>query len=110
MKGFSMPIHICCACGTSYPDTSEPPPRCPICEDERQFVPPRGQVWTTPDKLAGGHVNAWRQLEEDLFEIHTHPQFVIGQGALLLLTPRGKVRCVWVILLVIAAVSPILGL
>src|SRR5258708_35614376 len=88
MKGCSMPIHICCACGTSYPDTAEPPSRCLICEDERQFVPPGGQVWTTPDKLAGGHVNAWRHLEEDLFEIHTHPQFGIGQRALLLRTPQ----------------------
>jgi len=80
-----MPIHICCACGTSYPDAPTPPSRCPICEDERQFVPRGGQVWTTPEQLAGGHVNAWRRLETDLFEIHTHPGFGIGQRALLLL-------------------------
>jgi hypothetical protein len=91
MKGCSMPIQICCACGTSYPDTAEPPSRCLICEDERQFVPRGGQVWTTPEKLAGGHVSAWRQLEGDLFEIHTHPQFGIGQRALLLRTPQGNV-------------------
>jgi len=24
MKGCSMPIHLCCTCGTSYPDTAEP--------------------------------------------------------------------------------------
>ena len=86
-----MPIQICCACGTSYPDTSEPPSRCLICEDQRQFVPRGGQVWTTLEKLAGGHVNAWRQLEGDLFEIHTHPQFGIGQRALLSRTPQGNV-------------------
>src|SRR5258705_13183631 len=78
-----MPIQICCACGTSYPDTVEPPSRCLICEDERQFVPPGGQVWTTPDKLAGGHVNAWRQLEEDLFEISP------GRNAI------GRMRGLW---------------
>ena len=83
-----MPIHICCACGTSYPDAPTPPSRCPICEDERQFVPRGGQVWTTPEQLAGGHVNAWRRLETDLFEIHTHPGFGIGQRALLLLLLR----------------------
>jgi hypothetical protein len=110
MKGCSMPIHICCACGTSYPNTAEPPPRCLICEDERQFVPPGGQVWTTPDKLAGGHVNAWRQLEEDLFEIHTHPQFGIGQRALLLRTPRGNVLWDCVSLLDEATTSLIRGL
>jgi hypothetical protein len=86
-----MPIQICCACGTSYPDASEPPPRCPICEDERQFVPPGGQLWTTPEKLASGHVNAWRQLERGLFEIHTHPGFGIGQRALLLQTSQGNI-------------------
>ena len=86
-----MPIHICNACGTSYPDTDEPPPRCLICDDERQFVPAGGQAWTTPAKLAGGHVNGWRQLEADLFEIHTHPNFAIGQRALLLRTPAGNI-------------------
>jgi hypothetical protein len=86
-----MPIHICSTCGTSFPDTPAPPSNCPICEDERQFVPNAGQLWTTPEKLAGGHVNAWRRLETDLFEIHTHPQFAIGQRALLLRTPQGNI-------------------
>ena len=39
-----MPIHICNTCGTSYPETPEPPSCCPICEDERQFVPRGGQL------------------------------------------------------------------
>jgi len=86
-----MPFHICNTCGTSYPDTPEPPPHCPICEDERQFVPRGGQTWTTMAKLAMGHVNAWRQLEADLFELHTHPGFGIGQRALLLRTPHGNI-------------------
>jgi hypothetical protein len=91
MKDSSMPIHICRACGTSYPDTAQPPSGCPICEDERQYVPSGGQAWTTPAKLARGHVNGWRQLEADLFEIHTHPNFAIGQRALLLRTPAGNI-------------------
>jgi hypothetical protein len=86
-----MPIHICSACGTSYPDTAQPPPRCLICDDERQYVPASGQAWTTPAKLASGHVNGWRQLDADLFEIHTHPNFAIGQRALLLRTPEGNI-------------------
>ncbi len=32
------------------------------------------------------HVNAWRQLEPNLFEIHTKPGFAIGQRALLVRT------------------------
>ena len=50
-----------------------------------------GQAWTTREKLARGHVNTWRQLETGLFEIHTHPQFGIGQRALLLQTDQGNV-------------------
>jgi hypothetical protein len=86
-----MPVHICNTCGTSYPDSRDPPSACPICEDERQFVPRSGQAWTTPSRLAAGHANAWRRLEADLFEIHTQPGFAIGQRALLLRTPRGNV-------------------
>jgi hypothetical protein len=86
-----MPIHICSACGTSYPDAAEPPSCCPICDDERQYVPSGGQAWTTPARLASGHVNGWRQLEMDLFEIHTQPNFAIGQRALLVRTPAGNI-------------------
>jgi hypothetical protein len=86
-----MPIHICTACGTSHPDTAGTPPQCLICQDERQYVPSGGQAWTTPAKLASGHVNGWRQLETDLFEIHTHPNFAIGQRTLLLRTPAGNI-------------------
>ena len=86
-----MPIHICSTCGTSYPDTPEPPRHCGICDDERQYVPRGGQAWTTPERLGRGHVNGWRQLETNLFEIHTHPQFGIGQRALLLRTAAGNV-------------------
>jgi len=84
-------IHICRACGTSFPDTPAPPQRCPICEDERQFVPRSGQAWTTPRALAISHGNAWRQLEPNLFEIYTVPSFAISQRALLVQTPNGNI-------------------
>jgi hypothetical protein len=87
----TMTIHICRTCGTSYPDTPQPPSACPICDDERQFVPRAGQSWTTPQALSAGHVNGWRLVEPDLFEIHTHPQFAIGQRALMLRSPDGNV-------------------
>lgn len=86
-----MAPQICCTCGTSYPDAVQPPSLCRICRDERQFVPAGGQVWTTAEELASGHVNAWKLLESGLFEIHTHPGFGIGQRALLLRTSEGNV-------------------
>jgi len=84
-------IHICVTCGTSFPDAPSPPERCPICDEERQYVPASGQRWTTPGALASAHANAWRQVEPGLFEIETHPRFGIGQRAFLLQTPQGNV-------------------
>ena len=85
-----MPIHICKECGTSFAEASSPPQRCPICEDERQYVPRSGQAWTTEEELSANHINAWRRLEPALFEIHTEPEFAIGQRALLIRTPSGN--------------------
>lgn len=82
---------ICTACGTQYPVSPEPPERCVICSDARQFVPPTGQGWTTLDKLRMTHVNGWRRLRDDLYEIRTQPAFGIGQRALLLRTAHGNV-------------------
>ncbi|HZW43873.1 MAG TPA: alpha/beta hydrolase [Dermatophilaceae bacterium] len=38
---------VCAACGNSYPGSGRPPQVCPICADERQWVSPDGQRWTT---------------------------------------------------------------
>ena len=64
-----MQAFICTACGTQYPPGDAPPAQCTICEDERQFVPLRGQTWTTLPALAAGHFNAWRQHEPGLIGI-----------------------------------------
>ena len=42
-----MPTWICATCGNHYPDQESPPEKCVICADERQWVPPSGQRWTT---------------------------------------------------------------
>src|ERR1700742_2739276 len=86
-----MPVHLCKTCGTSFTDAPKPPAHCPICDDERQFVPRQGQQWTTPRALADNHGNGWDRLEPDLFQIQTHPGFAIGQRALLVRTPEGNV-------------------
>lgn len=86
-----MHAFICTACGTQYPPSDHAPADCPICQEERQYVPPRGQTWTVPAALAAGHVNGWRQHEPGLYGIGTQPQFAIGQRALLVVTPHGNV-------------------
>ena len=85
-----MPLFICCACGTSFQEEIAPA-RCRICKEERQYVPPSGQAWTTPEKLATTHRNSWQQLEPGLFAIQTVPSFAINQRALLLRTPSGNI-------------------
>lgn len=82
---------ICTACGVLYPEASDPPQQCPICEDYRQPVPKEGQSWTTMAELAAGRHNEFRQQEPHLVGIGTAPTFAIGQRALLLQTAHGNV-------------------
>lgn len=86
-----MHAYICTTCGTQYPPSAAAPAACAICEEERQFVPPTGQSWTTLRALAASHSNAWRQYEPGLIGLGTQPTFAIGQRALLLMTPQGNV-------------------
>jgi hypothetical protein len=55
-----MPPFICTACGTQYLESGQAPPHCVICEEERQYVPPRGQTWTTLEALRQTHTNTFR--------------------------------------------------
>jgi hypothetical protein len=105
-----MPAFICTACGTQYPDSAAPPKECPICEEERQYVPPTGQSWTTLDGLRARHFNSFRQHEDGLIGIGTQPNFAIGQRALLLTTPYGNVLWDCIALLDEATVALIKGL
>jgi hypothetical protein len=79
-------------CGSQFAETSGPPASCPICLDERQYVGPDGQQWTTLDDLQRGEwVNSLREQEPNLIGIGTEPKFAIGQRALLVRTAAGNV-------------------
>jgi len=86
-----MPAFICTACGTQYPPSEAPPPSCPVCIDERQFIPAAGQSWTTLEALRKTHSNKFRRLAPGLTTIETTPAFGIGQRAILARTPAGNV-------------------
>jgi glyoxylase-like metal-dependent hydrolase (beta-lactamase superfamily II) len=86
-----MPAYICTACGTAFPSSSAPPERCPVCEEERQYVPQGGQRWTTLDTLRATHGNVFREHEPGVIGICTEPGFAIGQRAILIRTPAGNV-------------------
>src|SRR3954466_12783046 len=81
---------ICVQCGTQFAETAEPLARCPICEDERQFVHHDGQEWTTLKRLAANHANRLEHEAPQLLGIGTEPEFAIGQRALLVQSPGGN--------------------
>src|SRR3954447_5108245 len=87
-----MTTYVCATCGTQFPPSDAPPPSCPICEDERQYVPESGQRWTTPDELAAEHHNEVRE-EVGFVGIGMEPSFAIGQRALLV--PHDGRRLMW---------------
>jgi hypothetical protein len=84
-------LAICVTCGVQYPLSVEPPPRCPICEDFRQFIGLDGQQWTTLEELRRGHVNCWEEMAGGLVSIHTDPKFAIGQRCLLVPGQAGNI-------------------
>jgi len=86
-----MPHHICTTCGAQFADAAAPPDRCPVCEDERQFVNWEGQGWTTLDRLRVTHRVAWKREAPGLEGIGIEPAFAIGQRALLVRAAGGNV-------------------
>lgn len=86
----TMPEHICVTCATQFAASDAPPANCPICEDERQYVGPHGQQWTTFSALLPDHHNTTAEEEPGLFSIFTEPKFGIGQRAFLVRTPQGN--------------------
>jgi hypothetical protein len=86
-----MPAWICRTCGVQHADTDEPAESCAICSDERQYVGPDGQRWTTMSDLAREHGPDVRTEEPDLIGFGLAPPVAIGQRALLVRTPDGNV-------------------
>jgi hypothetical protein len=86
-----MQSFICTTCGVGHAPSDIPPARCPICEDERQYVNAKGQAWTTLAELQATRRNEWRTLERGLIGIGATPQIAIGQRALFVPQPGGGV-------------------
>lgn len=80
---------ICTTCGVEY---DQPVPAvCPICADERQWVPAAGQQWTDLDTLReSGQRLLCSVAEPGRVEISTEPAVGIGQTAQLITTPTGS--------------------
>lgn len=86
-----MPNFICTRCGVQFDETAAPPSHCPICRDDRQYLGPNGQEWTTLPDLARTSRNITRPIEAGIIGIATEPVFAIGQRAMLIETPAGNI-------------------
>ncbi|HLV97329.1 MAG TPA: MBL fold metallo-hydrolase [Ktedonobacterales bacterium] len=87
-----MEAWICVTCGSQFTPSQEPPPNCPICLDQRQYIGHEGQRWTTLGKMQqDGYQAVIKQEEPALMGIGTTPSFAIGQRALLVQTKQGNV-------------------
>ncbi len=82
-------VTLCATCGV---ETAVPAPEvCPICADERQFVPRAGQEWTSRDRLAvEGFSVGVREVETGLCAIRVEPRLGIGQTCYLACTADGN--------------------
>ena len=87
-----MSAYICVTCAVQQSPSDAPPDRCPVCEDERQYVRQGGQAWTTLERLReDGHRIDLRVLEPGLVGVGVSPSLGIGQRALLVRTAEGNV-------------------
>ncbi len=79
---------ICESCGTQFAENN--PKRCPICEDDRQYVGWQGQRWTSHEMLAAGHRLRLAD-EAGVLGIGLDPGFAIDQRALFLPSDAGNI-------------------
>lgn len=86
-----MTCSICMTCGTQFSESPQPPPACPICEDDRQFVPQAGQEWTDIAALRQTHSVIWNEEAEGVHSLQISPSFGIGQRAFLIEGPDGYI-------------------
>jgi glyoxylase-like metal-dependent hydrolase (beta-lactamase superfamily II) len=86
-----MANYICVTCGNQYAESERPPVHCIICEDDRQYIGHKGQLWTTIPEMQKNHTNRIEDVDVNLTGIGTVPSFAIGPRALLVQTPEGNV-------------------
>lgn len=85
-----MTAFICLNCGTQYAPGSAPPASCRVCTDDRQYVAPGGQQWTTHAELVARlHVRI--EPDDGLLGVGITERFAIPQRALLLSTDAGNI-------------------
>jgi len=82
--------NICTACGTRYSSKKFRKHECPICLDDRQYVPSDGQTWLSFQSLEADYSIEIKKHTEQLFEMSVLPDFAIGQRAFFLQSEAGN--------------------
>ena len=82
--------YVCRTCATQFAESDAPPVSCPICDDERQYVGPDGQRWTTLAELATEHACEVRE-DSGYLGVGIEPSLAIGQRMLLAESREGNV-------------------
>jgi hypothetical protein len=83
-----MSFWICATCGVEH---AEKIAVCAICDDERQWVPQQGQIWTSlPELAAASTTIEVTELERDLYGLSARDSVGIGQQSKLVRTPGGN--------------------
>lgn len=88
---FDQVNNICKACGTHYLPQQPIPALCVICNDDRQYIPQKGQQWTSWAALAAEKSIHVQQLNNNLYTLRIWPAFAIDQVAHLVLSPYGNI-------------------
>jgi glyoxylase-like metal-dependent hydrolase (beta-lactamase superfamily II) len=82
-------LPVCATCGVQR-EAGDRPAVCPICADDRQWVPADGQRWTSAGELAAAGHRVEVRPEAGLTGIGITPGVAIGQRALLVPGPEGN--------------------
>ncbi|MHC6177981.1 MBL fold metallo-hydrolase [Glutamicibacter sp. X7] len=81
----------CATCATEFDPAHQLPQLCPICADERQYVPDGVQRWVTAGQLLdAGHRVRITGIEPRLYALDVEPAVGIGQRAKLVCTEGGN--------------------
>ncbi|WP_160050358.1 MULTISPECIES: hypothetical protein [unclassified Nocardiopsis] len=82
---------ICRTCGANRAPAATAPEDCPVCEDDRQWVPPGGHRWATREQLAAeGLHTVLRPVEESVLGIGVEPGLGVGHRGVLVRTREGN--------------------
>jgi hypothetical protein len=87
----SQQLNICTACGTQYAPGSGLPALCPICSDDRQYIPQSGQAWISNTQLDKQFIVKVTRVNDGLYELKMFPDFAIGQRCFLVISSTGNI-------------------